>query len=196
MSQFLPRSCLFVYESLIITTAKNILVLNEQTHEPSSPYTPFAPRPPTLSSHLTYFPVQKECLLERKTEILLLPPTPLPIPPPRHPHRSNLLFVNAGLTPEPLGVRGIPPMSDCNTCSVWEKLFTAKPRPVSPRWVSSTCVKTESRVEQWRVRKYVYINMYLNISKYFKNEDKNELADEKLNKYAHAKNKNQKYGTE
>lgn len=33
---------------------------------------------------------------------------------------SNLLFVNAALTPEPLGVRGIPPASDRNTCSVWE----------------------------------------------------------------------------
>lgn len=31
-----PRSCLFVYHSLIITTAKNILVLNEQAQNPPS----------------------------------------------------------------------------------------------------------------------------------------------------------------
>lgn len=47
--------------------------------------------------------------------------TPHPLLPHLRPNRSNLLFVNAALTPEPLGVGGIPPLSDCNTCSVWEK---------------------------------------------------------------------------
>lgn len=117
MSQFHPHSCLFVYESLIITTAKNILVLNEQTYKPSSPYSPSVPPlkqanlPQSLSSHLTYFPVQKECSLERKKgRYCCCFPSPC----------SNLLFVNAALTPEPLGVGGIPPASDRNTCSVWE----------------------------------------------------------------------------
>lgn len=45
MSQFHPHRCLFVYESLIITTAKNTLVLNEQTYRPSFPY---SLSPPTL----------------------------------------------------------------------------------------------------------------------------------------------------
>lgn len=41
-------SQLFVYESVIITTAKNILVLNEQTYKPSSPHSPSVPplKPP------------------------------------------------------------------------------------------------------------------------------------------------------
>lgn len=71
-------------------------------------------RPPL---NLTYFPVQKECSLERKTEILLFFSSPC----------SNLLFVNAALTPEPLGVGGIPLASDHNTCSAWEAAHRSRP---------------------------------------------------------------------
>lgn len=116
MSQFHPRSCLFVYDSLIITTAKNILVLNEQAEKPSflislQPIFKTRQPPQMLCSHLTYFPVQKERLLERKVRYCCCLPSPC----------SNLLFVNAALTPEPSGAQGIPPTSGCNTCSVWER---------------------------------------------------------------------------
>lgn len=84
MSQFHPHSCLFAYESLIITTAKIILVLNEQTYKPSSPYFPSVPppfeirQPPkTLYSHLTYFRVQNECSLERKARYWCCFPSPV-----------------------------------------------------------------------------------------------------------------------
>lgn len=139
MSQFHPHSCLFVYESLIITTAKNILVLNEQTYKPSSCYSPYSPTlynkpaPPIALPSPDLFSCPERVLAgEEKRRYCCCFPFPC----------SNLLFVNAALTPEPLGAGGIPQASGHNTCSVWESCSRQ----------SSACFAKVALIKLWQSR--------------------------------------------
>lgn len=89
-----------------------------------------------------------------------------------------MLFVNAALTPEPSGVGGIPPASDHNTCSVLEKLLEDQAASLKAG------------------RAQTAANPKKKFSHGVREDGATERADEKFNKYAHMKNKNQKYGTE
>lgn len=84
-----------------------------------------------------------------------------------------MLFVNAALTPEPLGVGGILPVSNHNTCSVWESCSQLR----SACFTKVALLKLKAKVSQRRART-APIKMAAT-----------GCADDKFNKYAHSKTK-------
>lgn len=126
-----------------------------------------------LCSHLTYFPVQKERLLERKARYCCCLPSPC----------SNLLFVNAALTPEPSGAEGILPTSGCNTCSVWESWSQLSSNTFGQAGSAATVVNP-----RWKLQR--------GDSGQRRGEDADRVQQWETQQVHPCENKNQKYGTE